>query len=481
MQRKKLIAVITGCVLTLTGCSATSSIQSDALFANFDIKPVKKIEVEQLPALNLSGPEYKLAANKQKSEGYISNGSTTTYDYSRLIIVGDSRACGMYTAVSTKNTSNEKIVYSTNNKLEYFICKVSQGFSWFSTTASNEVKKNADNNTAVVVWLGVNDIAGGDEQGAKNAAKKYADKLNQSAKAWNSDVYALCVTPSNPTSNSKLNKNTQAFNRTLEEKLDKSVTFLDNYDKILEKLKSGEYKTDASGIHYQQDCYRDIYSFIKSSVGSIGNKSADNAGDIDSLTGLPEDAFFFTKWESGQEGYAQAGGDNGKAYGKYQFDYRYSAIPFAAYCYTQDKENGTNFYKKLHEFRNYSTGDLAPGTEGSGKFTKAWKATYEESPKEFKAAQDAFAYAQYYQPVHDNLVKHGIDVDKRADVIKGVLFSYSIQHGSLTAANNIKGAVNNAMSDAEFIKAVYSDRMNRYPAYSSRYTEERDTALKMLK
>lgn len=83
--------------------------------------------------------------------------------------------------------------------------------------------------------------------------------------------------------------------------------------------------------------------------------------------------------------------------------------------------------------------------------------------------------------MHDNLVKHGIDVDKRADVIKGVLFSYSIQHGSLTAANNIKGAVNNAMSDAEFIKAVYSDRMNRYPAYSSRYTEERDTALKMLK
>ena len=46
----------------------------------------------------------------------------------------------------------------------------------------------------------------------------------------------------------------------------------------------------------------------------------------------------WTIFESGNVSYGQAGGDGGKAYGRYQFDYRYALADFLAYVMEEDGE-----------------------------------------------------------------------------------------------------------------------------------------------
>ena len=60
---------------------------------------------------------------------------------------------------------------------------------------------------------------------------------------------------------------------------------------------------------------------------------ADDNDGMASSRGNSSDILFFTQYESGADAYRQTGGDNGNACGKYQFDYRYSLLPFVKYCY----------------------------------------------------------------------------------------------------------------------------------------------------
>ena len=49
--------------------------------------------------------------------------------------------------------------------------------------------------------------------------------------------------------------------------------------------------------------------------------------------------------------------------------------------------------------------------------------------------------------------KYGIDMSKRPDVVKGAVYSYSIQHGQLSAANAVVAAkISNSTSDSEFLR-----------------------------
>lgn len=458
----------------LAGCSSYSV--NEILLTNYDIKQVEVVQVDDLPALNLSGPAYTVAKTENpKKSSDIATSSGTSYDYEKLVFVGDSRTCGMYTAITGSSTSDNKIVYKNSKKTEYYVCKVSQGFSWFKDKAKKEVDKLVTDKTAVVIWLGINDIAGAADNAVRDIAKKYAEQTIKFAKDWNCDVYYLAVTPSDLKLKKDLNDAAKIFNKTLANQLGTTVKFLDAYSYVEKKLKSGDYKTDSSmHVHYDNAGSQGIYNFVKEKVGSIGESSS--SGGTDSINGLPKDAFFFTEFESGTEAYRQTGGDSGNACGKYQFDYRYSLKPFLVYCKQQDKDNGTKIFQKLWSYADLDKSAL----QGNQSMYKAWQATYDKHPKEFKAAQDAYAYSQYYVPACNSLKSKGISIDKRADVIKGVIFSYSIQHGQETAAGQIASVVNNSMSDKQFIKKVYEKRSNTYPAYRSRYDSECSKALGLL-
>lgn len=101
---------------------------------------------------------------------------------------------------------------------------------------------------------------------------------------------------------------------------------------------------DANGKHYSFDANgRCTITDADSSSGKDDSSNKD---------GLSDDFLFFTIYESGRsddfyQGYNQTGGDHGNACGKYQFDYRYSLLPFVKYCYQKDPV----FFK---EFKPYA-------------------------------------------------------------------------------------------------------------------------------
>ncbi len=197
--------------------------------------------------------------------------------------------------------------------------------------------------------------------------------------------------------------------------------------------------------------------------------------------GTEADMLFFTKFESGAVGYAQTGGDGGKACGKYQFDYRYALIPFLKYCYNANAD----YFAPFKQFLGISPGDSS--LIGNAKLYAAWKACYDANPTYFSSMQDQYAIEAYYKPAERYLADRGIDLTFRPYVVRGAVFSYAIQSGTITAAQGVIAAgLNNSMTNKEFLTKLYDYRWadpkgwNKNAAYSYRYGQEKALALSIL-
>ncbi len=186
------------------------------------------------------------------------------------------------------------------------------------------------------------------------------------------------------------------------------------------------------------------------------------------------DMLFFLQFESGSEAYRQTGGDHGNACGAYQFDNRYSLLPFVKYAYSQNAV-------LCKEFKKYV--GLTDGTQlkSNKKFYKAWRAIYKRNPKLFAELQDMFARVNYYDPVEQRLAMAGIDLATRSDAVKGAVYSYSIQHGQENAIAAVLACkIKSETTDKKFLKKLYSYRIKQFPAYEIRYSQEYQVALSKL-
>lgn len=193
--------------------------------------------------------------------------------------------------------------------------------------------------------------------------------------------------------------------------------------------------------------------------------------------GPSEEMVFFLRYESGTEAYNQTGGDNGCACGAYQFDYRYALLPFVKYAYNANPSVCKEF-KKYAAYKDSQKTKLYNNT----KFYTAWKKIYKANPKTFAALQDSYAKLNYYDNVERQLEAAGIAIASRSEVVKGAIFSYSIQHGPTAAISAVKSfKPNSSTTDEKFIKKLYAKRIKAYPAFSTRYKSERDLALSLLK
>lgn len=197
--------------------------------------------------------------------------------------------------------------------------------------------------------------------------------------------------------------------------------------------------------------------------------------------GEASDLLFFTKFESGSVGYAQTGGDSGKACGKYQFDYRYALIPFLNYCYNADAK----FFAGFEPFLNIKRGSSS--LIGNKKLYKAWDACYKADSKKFSDMQDKYAEEAYYKPSEKYLSDKGIHLALRPYVIRGAVFSYSIQEGSQVAAQAVIAAgLTDKTPNKEFLEKLYDYRWkdskgwNQNKVFLYRYTEEKKLALSIL-
>lgn len=177
---------------------------------------------------------------------------------------------------------------------------------------------------------------------------------------------------------------------------------------------------------------------------------------------------YFTKYEShGNYNQGFSYGDGYNALGYYQFDRRWSLIPFIKQVYNYDSakygmlKDAIGRGSEISNASNamYENGQL---TELGRIAQEAFQSAYNTDPAEFSALQDAYAYNSYYA-VTEAWLKSGlgIDISGRADCVKGMVWSITNMCGTGGCRDFFRWAnLSNDMSDREFVTALSNSVVN---------------------
>lgn len=177
---------------------------------------------------------------------------------------------------------------------------------------------------------------------------------------------------------------------------------------------------------------------------------------------------YFTKYEShGNYNQGFSYGDGYNALGYYQFDRRWSLIPFMKQVYNYSPEKYSMLKDAIDrgsEISNTSNAMYENGqlTELGRIVQEAFQGAYNTDPAEFSALQDAYAYNSYYA-VTEAWLKSGlgIDISGRADCVKGMVWSITNMCGTGGCRDFFRWAnLSNGMSDREFVTALSNSVVN---------------------
>ena len=177
---------------------------------------------------------------------------------------------------------------------------------------------------------------------------------------------------------------------------------------------------------------------------------------------------YFTKYEShGNYNQGSSYGDGYNALGYYQFDRRWSLIPFMKQVYNYSPEKYSMLKDAIDrgsEISNASNAMYENGqlTELGRIAQEAFQGAYNTDPAEFSALQDAYAYNSYYA-VTEAWLKSGlgIDISGRADCVKGMVWSITNMCGTGGCRDFFRWAnLSNDMSDREFVTALSNSVVN---------------------
>lgn len=177
---------------------------------------------------------------------------------------------------------------------------------------------------------------------------------------------------------------------------------------------------------------------------------------------------YFTKYEShGNYNQGFSYGDGYNALGYYQFDRRWSLIPFMKQAYNYNPEKYSMLKDAIDrgsEISNASNAMYENGqlTELGRIAQEAFQGAYNTDPAEFSALQDAYAYNSYYA-VTEAWLKSGlgIDISGRADCVKGMVWSITNMCGTGGCREFFRWAnLSNDMSDREFVTALSNSVVN---------------------
>ena len=190
-----------------------------------------------------------------------------------------------------------------------------------------------------------------------------------------------------------------------------------------------------------------------------------------SLVNVTDEMKYFSKYEShGNYNQGFSYGDSYNALGYYQFDRRWSLIPFMkqVYNYNPDKysmlKDAIDRGSEISNANNlmYANGQL---TELGRIAQDAFLGAYNTDPEEFSALQDAYAYNSYYA-VTESWLKSalGIDISGRADCVKGMVWSITNMCGTYGCQDFFRWAnLSNDMTDREFVTALSNSVVNNVP------------------
>lgn len=210
-----------------------------------------------------------------------------------------------------------------------------------------------------------------------------------------------------------------------------------------------------------------------------------------SFVNVTDEMKYFTKYEShGNYSQGFSYGDGYNALGYYQFDRRWSLIPFMKQVYNYDSAKYSMLKDAIDrggEISNGSNPMYANGqlTELGRIAQEAFQGAYNTDPTEFSALQDAYAYNSYYA-VTESWLKSalGIDISGRADCVKGMVWSITNMCGTGGCRDFFKWVnLSNSMSDREFVTALsnsvvnnvatkYSSQPQYHEGWKNRYRNE---------
>ena len=177
---------------------------------------------------------------------------------------------------------------------------------------------------------------------------------------------------------------------------------------------------------------------------------------------------YFTKYEShGNYNQGFSYGDGYNALGYYQFDRRWSLVPFMKQVYNYDSAKygmlkaAIDHGSEISNANNpmYANGQL---TELGRIAQEAFQGAYNTDPAEFSALQDAYAYNSYYAVTEAWLKSAlGIDISGRADCVKGMVWSITNMCGTGGCRDFFRWAnLSNSMTDREFVTALSNSLVN---------------------
>ena len=177
---------------------------------------------------------------------------------------------------------------------------------------------------------------------------------------------------------------------------------------------------------------------------------------------------YFTKYEShGNYNQGFSYGDGYNALGYYQFDRRWSLVPFMKQVYNYDSAKYGMLKAAIDhgsEISNANNSMYANSrlTELGRIALDAFLGAYNTDPAEFSALQDAYAYNSYYAVTEAWLKSAlGIDISGRADCVKGMVWSITNMCGTGGCRDFFRWAnLSNNMTDREFVTALSNSVVN---------------------
>ena len=210
-----------------------------------------------------------------------------------------------------------------------------------------------------------------------------------------------------------------------------------------------------------------------------------------SFVNVTREMKYFTKYEShGNYNQGFSYGDGYNALGYYQFDRRWSLVPFMKQVYNYDSAKygmlkaAIDHGSEISNANNpmYANGQL---TELGRIAQEAFQGAYNTDPAEFSALQDAYAYNSYYAVTEAWLKSAlGIDISGRADCVKGMVWSITNMCGTYGCQDFFRWAnLSNSMTDREFVTALsncvvdnvvrkYSSQPQYHEGWKNRYRNE---------
>lgn len=200
---------------------------------------------------------------------------------------------------------------------------------------------------------------------------------------------------------------------------------------------------------------------------------------------------YFTKYEShGNYNQGFSYGDGYNALGYYQFDRRWSLIPFMKQAYNYNPEKYSMLKDAIDRGSEISNASNSMSENGQltelGRIAQeAFQSAYNTDPVEFSALQDAYAYNSYYAVTEAWLKSAlGIDISGRADCVKGMVWSITNMCGTGGCRDFFRWAnLSNDMTDREFVTALsnsvvdnvatkYSSQPQYHEGWKNRYKNE---------